>query len=64
MITQLIKFMQFVLTDMGAQINPRFVEATGGFVAMDDIIKGKKPNYFVKFSAQIENYRTSDLIML
>ncbi|KAF3339469.1 hypothetical protein FCM35_KLT16940 [Carex littledalei] len=31
---------EFVQTDMGMQVNPRFVEATGGFLPMDDIIKG------------------------
>jgi hypothetical protein len=39
--TQLNKFMQFVQTDMGAQVNLKFLEGLGGFVAMDDVIKGR-----------------------
>lgn len=48
------KSMQYLETDMGVQVNPRMVEATGGFLPMDDIIKGKIPKAFIKFSSEIE----------
>lgn len=32
--------MQFVQTNMAEQINQKIVQATGGFLKMDDIING------------------------
>jgi hypothetical protein len=52
--------MQFVQTDMGAQINPRFVEGIGGFVAMDDVIKGKTPQFLSKI---LQNLRITEILI-
>lgn len=32
--------MQFVATDMGLKIDPKFIDITGGFVPMEMVVKG------------------------
>jgi len=38
---------QFVETDMGLKIDPKFINLMGGFVPMEMVVKGKSINFIV-----------------